>query len=306
MNDVTWSSAMPVFPDDARVTAPPPDGSSSPCERDAASGWDARLALAFERRGRRTVLARRAHEGPLVVQKALYPEGEGVCQAMIVHPPGGIAGGDRLALDIDVGPGAHAQLTTPGAAKWYRSAGALARSTIRARVAPGATLEWLPQETIVFDSAQATLATRITLEGDATFFGWDVVCLGRICSGERFASGRLCQMLEIVRDSALIWCERTTLDGGSRALQSGAILDGAPVFGTCIAAGAVADGVLASCRSIARSDGSSAVTRLPDVLVARYRGQSASAARTYFASLWRVLRPVLVGREALPPRIWST
>jgi urease accessory protein len=288
------------------VTGAPPDGSSPPCEGDAASGWEARLALGFRRHGKRTVLALRAHEGPLVVQKALYPEGESVCQAMIVHPPGGIAGGDRLALDIDVGPGAHAQLTTAGAAKWYRSAGARARSTVRAHVASGATLEWLPQEVIVFDAAQAALTTLITLGGDAVYLGWDVVCLGRMHSGERFASGRLCQALEIVRDGAPIWCERTALDGGSPALQSGAILDGAPVFGTFIATGDIVDGVLASCRNIACDDGNGAVTRLPRVFVARYRGRSASAARTYFATLWRMLRPVLVGREALSPRIWST
>ena len=301
MNDV---SQPPVFNDTHSQRAMTPSAAKHP--GGPAPGWEAKLALGFRRRGERTILATRTHEGPLVVQKALHPEGPGVCQANVVHPPGGIAGGDRLMLDVEVAEGAHAQLTTPGAAKWYRTAGAVARQTVRARVAAGATLEWLPQEAIVFDGARATLATAIALAPDATYIGWDVVCLGRTQSGERFASGRLHQTLELVRDGVLLWCERTVLVGGSSALQSGAVLNGAPVFGTLIATGAISNEVLASCRLVACDDGESAATRLPQVLVARYRGASAHAARAYFASLWRVLRPALAGREAVPPRIWNT
>ena len=273
----------------------------------APAGWEACLELRFEHAASRTVLAARRHTGPLRVQKALYPEGPGVCQVVVVHPPGGIVAGDSLRIEIDAHPRAHAQLTTPGAAKWYRSAGAVARSDTVLRVGAGALVEWIPQETMLFDGARAAIRLGVELAADAHFIGWDVTHLGRTASGERFASGHLRQTLEIVRDGAMLWCERAVLDGGSRALQSGAILNGAPVFGTMVAAGADVDnGVLAACRAASPVSGAGAVTRLPHALVARYRGGCASAARTYFASLWRVLRPALAGRDVVPPRIWNT
>lgn len=279
----------------------------SPPAARAPAGWDARLALRFERVASRTVLAARRHVGPLRVQKPLYPETAGVCQVIIVHPPGGIVAGDSLAIDIDVGARGHAQLTTPGAAKWYRSTGRVARSCTAVRALAGSLVEWLPQEALLFDGARVVIGLTVDLAGDARFIGWDVTCLGRIESGERFASGRLQQRFELFRDGAMIWCERSSLDGGSRALQSGAILNGAPVFGTMIAAfGPVSDDLLGACRAVDCATGEGAVTRLPQVLVARYRGDSARAARTYFARLWCVLRPAVSGLDAVPPRIWNT
>ncbi len=286
------------------------DRSGATAAEPAFRGWDARLELGFERRLDRSLLARRMHRGPLAVQKTLHPEGPGVCQAIVLHPPGGIAGGDRLALALDVGAGAHAQLTTPGAAKWYRSTGAAACQTLDARVGAGAALEWLPQEAIVFDRAVARTATVVTLEGDAVFIGWDVVCLGRAASGERFLQGSYRQRFELRRDGALVWVERTVIEGGGAVAASKAGLNACPMFGTfVVAAPVIADEVLAVCRRVAPIDAEAteaAVTRLPGVLVARCRGTSPEAARQWFAALWAVVRPALCGRAAVPPRIWNT
>ena len=158
--------------------------------------WHAELELGYARFGDCTRPVQRRHKGPLRVQKHLYAEGPEVCQHIIVHPPGGIAGGDRLDISAHVGPGAWAQLTSPGAAKWYRAAGP-AYQKLDLRVAAGATLEWLPQETIIFSDAQAELSTRIDLEGDARLFYWDVVALGRPASGERFDLGHFQAHLDI-------------------------------------------------------------------------------------------------------------
>ncbi|HTQ00155.1 MAG TPA: urease accessory protein UreD [Casimicrobiaceae bacterium] len=274
---------------------------------DASRGWLARLELAFDREGCRTRLARRAHEGPLVVQKPLYPEGGEVCQCIVVHPPGGIAGGDRLELAIDVQAGAHAQLTTPGAAKWYRAAGRRASQQLRFGVAASGVLEWLPQPTILFDAVDAQSDVHIELEADARYIGWDIVCLGRTASSERFGCGAWRQRIDAVREGALIWSERAALRGGDPLLGSAAGLNGAPVFGTFVAMAAILDDdLIAACRRVSPPGGEGAVTRLPHALVGRYRGESSEAAQDYFRALWAAVRPAVVGRAAVVPRIWNT
>jgi urease accessory protein len=271
------------------------------------SSWKARLALGFSRLDGKTRLSRREHDGPLVVQKPLYPEGPDVCHAIIVHPPGGVAGGDELALALDAGEGAQALLTTPGAGKWYRSNGAWAKQSIAAALAGESLLEWLPQETIVFDGALASFATEVRLEGDARYLGWEIVCLGRTGSGERYTRGECRFSSRILRDGRPLWLERGRIEGGGRMMQSPAGLAGQPVFGTLAAAFAGADKALAdSCRALAPEQGEGAVTLLPGVLIARYLGASTEAAKRYFTALWRVLRPALAGREAVEPRIWRT
>jgi urease accessory protein len=230
-----------------------------------------------------------------------------VCQCIVVHPPGGIAGGDRLALTVDVAPGAHAQLTTPGATKWYRSGGNAATQQILFRVAEGAVLEWLPQGTIVFDGAQAACATRVELERGASYLGWEVVCLGRTASAERFRQGEWRQRVDIVRDNALVWSERTLLHGDGPLLSSRVGLNGAPVFGTFVAMIAnFDDSLFAACRGLVPAQGEGAVTRLPAALVARYRGDASEAAHDYFSTVWATLRPHVAGRTAVRPRIWGT
>jgi len=266
--------------------------------------WQAELELAYGRDGAATRPTMRRHKGPLRVQKHLYAEGPEVCQHIIVHPPGGIAGGDRLDICATVGANAWAQLTSPGAAKWYRAAGP-AYQTLNLRVAAGATLEWLPQETIVYSAAQAELNTEIDLEGDAKLLYWDIVALGRPASGERFDAGHFQAQLNIRRDGQLLWHERQRVSGGDGLLDSPIGLDGKPVFATLLISGEIDSALLERCRelpSAVRGD----LTQLPGLLVARCLASAALHARAWLIELWHLLRPELLGRTAVPPRIWST
>ncbi|SEN91753.1 urease accessory protein UreD [Pseudomonas sp. NFACC39-1] len=266
--------------------------------------WHAELELGYARFGDCTRPVQRRHKGPLRVQKHLYAEGPEVCQHIIVHPPGGIAGGDRLDIAAHVGPAAWAQLTSPGAAKWYRAASP-AYQQLNLSVAAGATLEWLPQETIVFSAAQAELSTRIDLQGDGRLFYWDMVALGRPASGERFDLGHFQSRLDIRRDGQLLWHERQRIVGGDGLLDSPIGLGGDPVFASLLVTGEIDSELLERCRSLdhdVRGD----LTQLPGLVVARCLASEALLARGWLIELWRLLRPALLGREAVPPRIWST
>jgi len=266
--------------------------------------WHAELELGYARFGDSTRPVQRRHKGPLRVQKHLYAEGPQICQHIIVHPPGGIAGGDRLDISASVGRDAWAQITSPGAAKWYRAAGP-AYQQLTLKVASGATLEWLPQETIIFSAAQAELSTCIELEGDARLFYWDVVALGRPASSERFDLGHFQAQLDIRRDGRLLWHERQRIVGGDGLLDSPIGLDGQPVFATLLVTGEIDSDLLEKCRSLpneVRGD----LTQLPGLLVARCLASEALLARGWLIDVWRLLRPALLGREAVPPRIWAT
>lgn len=269
------------------------------------SSWKARLVLGFSFIDDRTVLSNREHDGPLVVQKPLYPEGDAVCHAIVVHPPGGIAGGDELTLQVKTDESASALLTTPGAAKWYRSAGAQARQHLAFEVR--GCLEWLPQETIVFDGALAESRCDIELASGASLIGWEIVCLGRTGSGERLSRGTFRTSTQICREGKPLWLERGRIDGAGALLESPAGLAGSPVFGTLFCASLkLNQDLLRETRNIEPEAGRGAVTLLPGILLARYLGESTEAARNYFIALWRALRPAVAGREAREPRIWRT
>lgn len=274
----------------------------------AEADWQARLALEYSVQRGRTTLTGREHSGPLLVQKALYPEGDAVCHSIVVHPPGGIAAGDALKLELRLGAGAAALLTTPGAGKWYKSARRKASVVQDFDIGRGAVLEWLPQPAIVFDAARADARTAVRLHEDGLYLGWEITCMGRSAAGERFNSGELRQRTEVWQQGRRLWCEYARLAGDDPMLAAKAGLDGCTVSATLIAAGRdVPAQLLEQCRRIAPGAGERwGITALPRVLLARYLGASSEAAMQYFTALWSALRPALAGRSAVPPRIWAT
>jgi urease accessory protein len=276
--------------------------------REMRPAWKAELALVFRHLDHRTFVAERRHEGPLVVQKALYPEGPGVCHSVLVHAPGGIAGGDSLALDLKLEQGARALITTPAATKWYKADGRIARQATNITVASGAVAEWLPLESILFDQADATIGAMIALADDAVFAGWEIVCLGRRAAGEVFREGTLRQSLEISRGERMIWNDRLVLEGSDRMLASPAGLNGHHVAGSMVVAGlgVLPADLLETCRILAPPSGEGRVSALPEIISARYLGGSAEHAKTYFESVRQVLRPWYAALHAHRPRIWDS
>ena len=271
--------------------------------------WLAALALDFERRGAATVLAGRKHHGPLRVQKALYPEGAEVCHAIVLHPPAGIAGGDRLQINAMVGAEAHVLLTTPGAGKWYRSGGACAEQAVTIKIGAGGTVEWLPQESILFNGAKANMRTTVELAAGARFIGVETLCFGRRASGESFDKGSVRLGTDIRMEGIPLWRERGMVEGGSALMESPAGLAGYSVCSTVFAAGSdIPPETLAACRQVVvtETDSHAGISAMPKLFVGRYLGHSPEAARQWFVELWRHLRPALLGREMLVPRIWYT
>ena len=274
-------------------------------------GWAASLRLRFAQDDTTdTILVERQHRGPLVVQKPLYPEGRAVCHVILLHPPGGVAGGDSLSVEVIAGKGSHALMTTPGAGKWYKGAGRSASQTLNFRVEQGAVLEWLPQESILFDGADVHWQTRIELDACACYMGWEIVCFGRTASGEKFGRGSLRQTTEVFSQGNRIWGEYAVVEGGDVFLSSHSGLANRTVSGTFLVAGyAVSDMLLSELRTVAPAHdpaGIAGITRVGNMVAIRYLGNSSEMAKKYFVAVWSVLRPAVTGRDASVPRIWNT
>lgn len=270
----------------------------------AQTGWQAELKLQFAKRSDKTILAGRYQRGPLAVQRPFYPEAE-ICHAYVLHPPGGVVGGDELYLHFSVEANAHALLTTPGATKFYRSAGMQATQHQQFHITDGC-LEWLPQENIFFPSANAVLTTAVYLAGKAQYIGWEVHCLGRPVIGETFATGKAIFKTALYHDHKPLLLDRLVING-ELDLQLAAGLRSQPVVATLFATNAdntLLENLRTLCENLAT--GTAGVTLLNGVLVLRYLGNSTEQAHRLLRSAWHVLRPAVTGKPAIPPRIWNT
>ncbi len=274
--------------------------------------WQASLRLRFAARGGRTTLTERQHRGPLMVQKPLYPEG-GICHAVILHPPAGVAGGDTLDIDVHAEAGTHAVIATPGATKWYKSLGRDASQHARLTVEAGARLDWLPQENIVFDDARARIATELDIAPGGSAIGWDAVVLGRQASGEQWAQGVLRLDTRVRCDGRALWIEQSHLDAASPLRSAMPGLDGMCVLGTLWAVGSAATQELAEAlaeRLPHTADLRAGVTRLSSpaqsMLLLRVLGRQMEPVRHLMVEAWSALREPIHGEPARPLRLWAT
>ncbi|MET0518096.1 MAG: urease accessory protein UreD [Burkholderiaceae bacterium] len=262
---------------------------------------------------RRRTTAQDRHEGPLRVLQRLYPEGPAICHHVLVHPPGGIVGGDRLEIDAHLAEGTHALITTPSATRFYRSAGELAAQSSRLRIDDGARLEWLPLETLVYDAALAENRLRCELAPGAEMMGWDIVALGLPAAGLPFLRGHYTQHLELPGR----WLERGSLRAADRGLLDSPLgLAGHAVMATLwFAAGrplptarreALLDAARARCAGHALASTSGATAPEDGIVVLRVLAQRVEPLfelLTRVRADWRELAWQL---PACPPRIWRS
>lgn len=281
--------------------------SSGDTDSGAAGSWSGCLSLGFTFENNITYLIPRRVQAPLKVQRPFYPEGSGVCHTVILHTAGGVVGGDRLDLNLQLDPFAQALITTATAAKVYRSH-RLAKQTIQIKIAAGACLEWLPQETIVFNGAIYQQDLRVELATGATWLGWEITRFGRTARGEQFLQGYWRSRTEVWQQGQPLWIDPQFLRGGTM-LNSPHGLAGQPVVGTLAWVGqAVSPELVTKVRSlwtVVERRGEAGVTSLPQGLLCRYRGPSSWEARNWFTDVWNLLRLSFLNQPACLPRVWQ-
>jgi len=271
-----------------------------------ASGWKARLQLSFKKQSAKTVLGKCEHYGPLRVQRPFYPENN-LAHIYILHPPGGVVGGDQLSIEINVQQNAQALCTTPGSGKFYLSAGNWATFNQTLNIEAGASLEWFPQENILFAGARVRARTKIYLQDDATFIGWEINCLGRPSSGESFDHGALDSRLEFYHNQKLILTE-TQRVLNKQMLNAAAGLRGEVMQATLLAFPCDEQHLQAARDTLVELNAThlSAITLIDGLLVMRVLSCQNENLKCQLVAVWKTLRPLLLEREIVEPRIWAT
>ncbi|HOZ63870.1 MAG TPA: urease accessory protein UreD [Burkholderiaceae bacterium] len=274
--------------------------------------WHAQLQIDYCAEASRTV-ARYQHTGPLRILKSLYPEGDAICHNVLVHPPGGLVGGDTLDIHVHAASGTHGLITTPGATRFYRSQGDRAVQKSRITLEEGARLEWLPLENIAYSGCLAENRLQLNLTGGAELIGWDVTALGLPNANLPFEQGRFLQHIEMPG----VWLERGHIDATDlRLMDSPLGLAGhrctASLF---FAAGSPIERnrkqrVLDAARDVMASHdlrGTAGVTSPnPQVIVLRVVAPLVESAMHGLRQVWAVWRSLLWDTSASSPRIWST
>lgn len=281
--------------------------SRSPVADLGLKSWQGSLDLVFGRRQQRTQLIHSYARSPLKIQRSFYPEGPQVAHNVILHTAGGMVGGDRLSLKLQLDSDAQALITTAAAAKLYRSSGLEAQQTIQIQLEPGACLEWLPQETIVFNGAIYRQDLQVELAANATWLGWEITRFGRSARGEKFLQGHWRSRTQVWRQGRPLWVDAQWLPAGRDILSSPHGLKNYPVIGSFAFVGRAVDAdLVAQARSLWATEhqGEAGVTRLQEGLLCRYRGFSTLVARSWFTKVWHLLRLSFLERPACPPRVW--
>lgn len=271
--------------------------------------WQGQLNLEYTYQAEKTILSKAFFQAPLKVQRPFYPEGQPICHTVILHTAGGIVGGDRLLYQIQCQPEAQSLLTTATAGKVYRSNGQFAYQTVEINLAEKSYLEWLPQETIIFNQACYQQDLRVNLADQAVFCGWEIQRLGRTAREEQFLSGEWRSRWEIWQNEQPIWIDKQQLRGSENTVNSPNALNQMPLLGTLIGLGIpLSKNILEQAQGLTqelRDLGKIGLTLTQnDGLVCRYRGDSTQEVYQIFRLLWSLLRLTYRQQTAIKPRVW--
>jgi urease accessory protein len=285
------------------------------------SGWHGHLQLTYRYNRAKTQAIEHQGIAPLKVQRSFYPEGEAICHNPILHTAGGIVGGDRLQIEIELQPKSRAVITTAAAGKIYGSNGTAASQQIVQNIGDNACLEWLPQETIIFNGAIFEQHLQVHLAETASWLGWEINRFGRTARGERFTHGEWKSATAVYRQGKPIWIDRQLLSGNEMIDRPNS-LAGYPIVGSLawIGAGAIvptttprdlqdrsiSKAIVMEARSLFSGEPSKiGVTRLTEGLLCRYRGDSTTEVRQWFTAVWHLLRHSFLQSSPIHPRVWQ-
>lgn len=273
-------------------------------------GWQGSLDLIYTRCQDATVITKAQSQAPLKVQRPFYPEGKAVCHSVVLHTAGGMVGGDLLTQQVTLEAHTHALITSAAAAKVYRSQGQQTQQTIEIKLAADACLEWLPQETIIFNGAIYRQQIRVELAPGASWLGWEINRLGRSARGEKFLQGEWHSCTEIWQQGKPLWLDRQFLKAGEATVFGAHGLANQPIVASLVWLGKpVPPAIIAQARSCWQQNqfpGEAGVTRtLGQGLLCRYRGSSTTQVKTWFMEVWQLLRTNLLQRPVVKPRVWQ-
>jgi len=273
--------------------------------------WRADLKLDYTLESQRTVV-RYLHQGPLRILQSLYPEGDQICHNVLVHPPGGLVGGDTLDIQVTVAEGAHGLVSTPSATRFYKSGGHPALQQVVAHLADNAKLEWLPLEAIAYNDCEASNRAIFNLAPSAELITWDVTALGLPSSDMAFTQGHFQQHIEIPG----VWLERGNIRGeDTRWLNSPLGLAGGKCLASLVfASGSAIDSdrttqALEAAREVIESHPlrlqAGITCAHPQVIVLRVMSPLVEPTMDLLKKVWAVWRHTLWALPSTPPRIWS-
>jgi urease accessory protein len=305
------------------VISPSESAVVQPRRQDGAARTHGEAEVTFSGGSGGTRLTHLYQRAPL---RALFPVAaeRGLANAVLINTTGGLVGGDRLEVRVGAEAGAAALVTTQAAEKVYRSRGADCQMTVDLTAGGDSWLEWLPQETILFEGARLDRTTRIACGGDSRVLAGEILVFGRTARGERLTRGRFRDAWEVRRDGRLVWADALSAAGDlAKVLALPVLLAGAAAVATVLYVGNGSADALALARDLTAAPGidmaagdpaaggdlalgdlAVAVTCVAGVLVVRWLSRDARLLRQAFGRFWAAFRHRIGGRAEALPRVW--